>query len=137
VKRLAVAAGAALVVGALVPSAFAVSDGTWSGSLYQDGKRVAGSNARLVVRNGGDRFTLRARRMRLRCSSGPLRLAFIHRGVVSGERIDDTRLLEGGNNEVRVTGVFVDGRFEGRVRVTGAPGVRAACTGRARIRLTR
>jgi len=56
---------------------------------------------------------------------------------VTGERIDDTRLLEGGNNQVRVSGVFVDGRFEGRVRVSAAPGVENACTGRARIRLTR
>jgi hypothetical protein len=56
---------------------------------------------------------------------------------VAGDRIDDTRLLEGGNNQVRVIGTFTGDRFAGRVRVSGAPGVRDACTGTARVRARR
>ena len=55
----------AVVAAVAVPGASGATVGTYAGSLYQGGSRVEGSNARLVVRAEGTRFTLRARRMKL------------------------------------------------------------------------
>ena len=143
----AVLLAAVVVCAALLtaPAAPAATAGTYAGSLFQSGERVRGSNVRLVVLEGGDRFTLRARRMRLTCpfpdddgsGAATVRLRLVHRGDVDGDRIDDTRILEGGNNQVRVTGEFTGRRFAGRIRVSGAPGVTGACSGTARVRANR
>ena len=135
-KRAAVASVLALAV--LAPAAFAATAGEYTGSLWQNGAKVKNSNARIVVNEDGDRFLLGARRMKLHCPSKPrtVRLRLLHKGVIAPDgHVDDARLLEGGNNQVRVVGQFTDSSFTGSIRVTGAPGVTGACTGTARIRV--
>ena len=128
------------LLGALVlaPAAVAATPGEYEGSLWQRGAKVKNSLARVVVNEDGDRFTLGARRMKLRCPGKPssVRLRLQHRGVVAPDgHVDDARLLEGSNNQVRVVGRFTGERFTGSIRVTGAPGVEGACKGTARIRV--
>jgi hypothetical protein len=136
VRRLA---GTALAFFVLAPAAVAATEpGEYTGSLYQNGSKVKNSLARVVVNEAGDRFLLGARRMKLRCPGEPksVRLRLLHKGVIAPDgHVDDARLLEGGNNQVRVIGQFTSRRFSGTIKVTGAPGVEKACTGTARVRV--
>jgi hypothetical protein len=133
-KRLVL--GVALVVLVVAPAALAATPGEYFGSLSQNGVKIKNSNARIVVNEDGDRFLLGARRMKLRCPSKPrtVRLRLLHKGVVAPDgHVDDARLLQGGNNQIRIVGQFTDSRFSGTITVTGAPGVEDACKGTARI----
>ncbi len=129
--------------------AFAATPGTYEGWLYKaDGERWKGSMTTLSVTKTarGQRFRLSVYNMRLGCpyrdkngNPARARFRFIHRGIVSGNTIDDTREYprEDPTHEVRVRGRFVGRRFVGRIRVTAAPGVTGACTGAARVRVRR
>ena len=113
-----------------------------------DGERWKGSLTTLTVRDTdrGQRFRLSVYNMRLGCpyldrNGKPVRarFRFIHRGIVTGDAIDDTRQypMEDPTHEVRIRGLFVGRRFIGRIRVSAAPGVAGACTGSARVRVRR
>ena len=139
------AVGAVVVSGAA--AAFAATPGTYEGWLYKaNGERWTGSLSTLTVSDSGDRFRLSVYNMRLGCpyldrngNPAKARFRFIHRGVVNGETIDDTREYprQSPTHLVRVRGQFVGRRFVGRIRVSAAPRVAGACTGRARIRVAR
>ena len=142
----AVAALAATVV--LVPAATAATPGTYKGWLYTaKGERWKGTRTTLTVNRGRDRFRLSTYNMRLGCpyldrngEPARARFRFVHRGVVSGDFIDDTRQYprEDPTHEVRVRGRFIGRRrFRGRITVRSAPGVVGACTGSARVRVAR
>ena len=73
----------------------------------------------------GDRFRLSVYNMRLGCpyldrngDPAKARFRFIHRGVVNGQTIDDTREYprQSPTHLVRVRGQFVGRRFVGRIR---------------------
>jgi hypothetical protein len=129
--------------------ALAADTGTYEGWLYKSsGERWKGSFTSLSVTETvrGQRFRLSAYNMRLGCPyldrkgrQVRKRFRFIHRGVVSGNRIDDTRQYPKRNPtyEVRIRGRFVGRRFVGRVRVDAAPGRTGVCTGSARVRVSR
>ena len=147
-RALALAAAtAAAATGAGV--AVAATPGTYEGWLYKtSGERWKGSMTTLTVRDtaGGQRFRLSVYNMRLGCpyldrngNPAKARFRFVHRGIVTGTFIDDTRQypMEDPTHEVRVRGRFTGRRFVGRIRVTSAPGVSGACTGSARVRVRR
>ena len=144
-RPVAVAALAAAFL--LVPAAVAATPGTYEGWLYKaNGKRWSGTPTTLTVNAAGDRFRLSTYNMRLTCpyldrhgNQVRARFRFIHRGLVSGEFIDDTRQYPRRNptHEVRIRGQFIGRRFTGRITVRSAPGVTGACTGSARVRLRR
>ena len=131
----------------LVPVAVAATPGTYEGWLYTaKGKRWKGTLTTLTVNQAGDRFRLSTYNMRLGCpyldkNGEPARARFrlVHRGLVSGNFIDDTRQypMEDPTHEVRVRGRFTGRRFLGRISVYSAPGVTGACTGAARVRVRR
>ncbi|HEX2084491.1 MAG TPA: hypothetical protein VHF89_02325 [Solirubrobacteraceae bacterium] len=147
VAGVAVTAAAML----LVPVAVAATPGTYEGWLYNSkGKRYSGTFTMLTVRDTprGQRFRLSTYNMRLTCPwldrNGRLaraRFRFVHRGLVAGDFIDDTRSYPKDDptptHEVRIRGRFVGPRFSGRIRVDPAPGVTGTCTGGARVRVTR
>ena len=147
--RRAVALAAAGAAAVLVPVAVAATPGTYEGWLHKpSGERWKGTPTTLRVYDTafGQRFRLSTYNMRLTCpypssTGGPdtARFRFVHRGVVQGAYIDDTRNYprRDPSHRVRIRGRFTGRRFEGSVRVTAAPGVVGACTGSARIRLRR
>jgi hypothetical protein len=146
-KALVAAACAVVSLGAGV--AVAADAGTYDGWLYKaNGARWKASFTSLTVTEtaAGQRFRLSVYNMRLGCpyldrngKQAKARFRLIHRGVVEGNVIDDTRQYpeENPTHEVRVRGRFVGRRFSGRIRVDSAPGVAGACTGRARVRVRR
>ena len=146
-KRVAGAAAAVALSG--VGVAFAATPGTYEGWLYKaSGERWKGSLTTLRVTEtaAGQRFRMSVYNMRLGCpyrdkngNPARARFRFVHRGVVTGNTIDDTRQypMEDPTHEVRVRGRFVGRRFAGRIRVTAAPGVTGTCTGSARVRVRR
>jgi hypothetical protein len=147
-QRLVVAAVAAATV--LCGSvAVAATPGTYEGWLYKaSGKRWKGSTTTLAVTEtaAGQRFRLSVYAMRLGCpyldedgNQARARFRFVQRGVVQGDRIDDTREFPQGDatHVVRVRGTFTGRRFRGRVTVDSAPGITGACTGSARVRARR
>jgi hypothetical protein len=129
--------------------ALAADNGTYEGWLYKaSGERWKGSFTSMSVTENanGQRFRLSVYNMRLGCpyldkngKQAKARFRFVHRGVVEGSTIDDTRSYPAENptHEVRVRGRFVGRRFSGRIRVDSAPGVAGACTGSARVRVSR
>jgi hypothetical protein len=147
--RRAVAVAALATAALLVPVAVAATPGTYTGSLYKaSGERWSGTPTTMYVydRPQGQRFTLSSYNMRLTCPyldrygrQARARFRFVHRGVVEGSRIDDTRDYPRTNptHRVRIRGTFVGRRFGGRVRVTSAPGITGACTGSVRVRVSR
>jgi hypothetical protein len=147
--RKAVVAAACAVASVGGGVALAADAGTYEGWLYKaNGERWKGSRTSLSVTEtaAGQRFRLSVYNMRLGCpyldrngKPAKARFRFVHRGVVEGDVIDDTRQypLDDPTHEVRVRGRFVGGRFAGRIRVGSAPGVAGACTGSARVRLSR
>jgi hypothetical protein len=144
-------AGAAVLAAALllVPVAVAATPGTYEGWLYKaNGKRWTGTMTTLTVSDTprGQRFRLSVYNMRLTCpylddhgNVVKARFRFIHRGIVEGGVIDDTRQypMRRPTHDVRVRGRFVGRRFVGRIRVTNADGVTGACTGSARVKVRR
>ena len=146
-KSACAAAVAVAVSGAGV--AFAATPGTYEGWLYKaSGERWKGSMTTLSVTEtaAGQRFRLSVYNMRLGCPyrdktgrQAKVRFRFVHRGVVTGNAIDDTRQypMEDPTHEVRVRGRFVGRRFAGRIRVTAVPGTTGVCTGSARVRVRR
>jgi hypothetical protein len=143
VRRRGAAVGALAATALLVPVAVAATPGTYRGWLYKaSGERWTATQTRLTVRDTdfGQRFELSTYNMRLACGDGSrARFRFVHRGVVEGAFIDDTRDYppRRPTHRVRIRGTFVEGRFGGRVRVTAAPGRTRACTGAARVRVRR
>ncbi len=147
--RRAVAAACAVAAVSAGGVALAAEAGTYEGWLYKaSGERWKGSVSTLSVTEtaAGQRFRLSVYNMRLGCpyldrngKPARARFRFIHRGVVDGDAIDDTRQypMEDPTHEVRVRGRFVGRRFVGRIRVDAAPGVAGACTGSARVRVRR
>ncbi len=147
--RRAVALAAAATAVLLAGVAAAATTGTYEGWLYKaSGERWKGTPTTLRVyeTDFGQRFRLSTYNMRLTCpypssagGASTARFRFVHRGVVQGAYIDDTRNYprEDPSHRVRIRGRFTGRRFVGRVRVTGAPGVVGACTGSARVRLRR
>jgi hypothetical protein len=147
-KRTLIAAGLCALV-LLVPVAVAATPGTYDGWLYKaDGTRWKASFTTLSVRDTarGQRFRLSVYNMRLGCPyldkygrQAKARFRFVHQGVVEGQRIDDTRGYpkDDPTQTVRVRGTFVSGEFRGRIKVSSAPGVAGACTGAARVRVSR
>ena len=148
--RLRASAAAVLAAALLlVPVAVAATPGTYEGWLYKaSGERWRASFSEMTVRDTarGQRFRLSVYNMRLGCpylnpdgSPARARFRFVHRGVVEGQRIDDTRNYprEDPTQVVRIRGTFVDRRFAGRITVDSAPGVAGACTGSARVRVSR
>jgi hypothetical protein len=144
------AAVAAVAAGALlVPVAIAATPGTYEGWLYKaSGARWTGTPTTLRVydTDRGQRFRFSTYNMRLTCPyldrygrQAKARFRFVHRGVVEGARIDDTRDYPRTNptHRVRIRGTFVGRRFGGRVRVSAAPGITGTCTGSARVRVRR
>ena len=146
-KRACAAAAAVAVAGG--GAAFAATPGTYEGWLYKsDGERWRGSFTTLSVTEtvAGQRFRLSVYNMRLGCpyrdhngKQVRAKFRFVHRGVVTGDAIDDTREypVDDPTHEIRVRGLFVGRRFVGRIRVDSAPGVTGACTGSARVRVSR
>lgn len=148
-RKLIVAASLAVALTG-VGVAVAATTGTYDGWLYRvsDGERWKGSLTTLTVTDTdlGQRFRLSVYNMRLGCpyrdkngNPARARFRFVHRGVVTGNSIDDTREypVDDPTHEIRVRGVFVGRRFVGRVRVSAARGVTGACTGSARVRVRR
>ena len=143
---LAAALAVALCGGSL---AVAADTGTYEGWLYKaDGKRWKGSFSTMSVTENanGQRFRLSVYNMRLGCpyldrngKQAKARFRFVHRGVVEGVVVDDTRQYpaEDPTHEVRVRGRFVERRFSGRITVRPAPGIAGACSGSARVKVTR
>ncbi len=148
-RRSAAAACVAAAAVLLVPVAVAATPGSYEGWLYKaSGERWRASFSELTVRDtaAGQRFRLSVYNMRLGCPyldesgrAARARFRFVHRGVVSGARIDDTRSYPkvDPTHRVRVRGTFVDRRFSGRITVRSAPGIAGACEGSARIRVSR
>ena len=146
-KRTVLAAG--LVACLLVSVAVAATPGTYDGWLYKaNGERWRATFTTLTVRDtaGGQRFRLSVYNMRLGCpyldkhgKQAHARFRFVHNGIVEGQRIDDTRQYPktSPTHEVRVRGTFTGRRFTGRIDVDSAPGVAGACTGSARVKVTR
>ncbi|HEV2813104.1 MAG TPA: hypothetical protein VGW10_07635 [Solirubrobacteraceae bacterium] len=145
-----VAALAAVALSMAVGVAVAATPGTYEGWLYKSsGERWRGTFTTLTVpdTDGEERFRLSVYNMRLGCpyldrngNPARARFRFVYRGIVQGQRIDDTRGFPSGDNPtnmVRVRGTFVGRRFAGRITVSSAPGVAGACTGSARVRVTR
>ncbi len=133
----------------LVPVAVAATPGDYDGWLYDNaGNRYTGTFTTMRVWDTArdQRFRLSSYNMRLTCpyldrdgNFVRARFRFVHRGLTSGSFVDDTRNYPKKNpsHRVRIRGVF-DGRtFRGRVTVTAAPRVTGACTGSARVRVTR
>jgi hypothetical protein len=147
--RRAVAVATVATAALLVPVAVAATPGTYTGSLYKaSGARWPGTPTTLYVyeRPRGQRFTLSTYNMRLTCPyldrygrQARARFRFVHRGVVEGSRIDDTRNYPrvDPTHRVRIRGTFAGRRFRGRVRVSAAPGVTGVCTGAAGVRVRR
>ncbi|HEX8205006.1 MAG TPA: hypothetical protein VF587_02985 [Solirubrobacteraceae bacterium] len=147
-RRLFLAAALAVACGS-AGVALAADTGTYDGWLYKaDGTRWKGSSTKLSVTEtaAGQRFRLSVYNMRLGCpyldrdgKPAKARFRFVHRGVVEGNVIDDTRQypVDDPSHEVRVRGRFVGKRFTGRIRVDSAPGVAGACTGSARVKVSR
>jgi hypothetical protein len=149
-RLLAVAAVVAAVASLCVGVAVAAAPGKYEGWLYKaSGERWSASFSTLTVRDGerGQRFRLSVYNMRLGCPyldrygrQARARFRFVHRGVVEGARIDDTREYpkDDPSHVVRVRGTFVnDSRFSGRITVRSAPGIAGACEGSARVRVSR
>jgi hypothetical protein len=146
-KALAAAAAAAVTLSAGV--AVGAPLGTYEGWLYKaNGKRWKGTFTTLSVTETarGQRFRLSTYNMRLGCpyldrngKPARARFRFVHRGLVTANTIDDTRQYprDDPTHEVRVRGRFTGRRFVGRIRVAAAPGVAGACTGSARVRVSR
>ena len=143
-----VAAACTVAAAIIVTTAFAATAGTYEGWLYKaSGERWKGSFTTLTVRDtaGGQRFRLSVYNMRLGCPyldrfgrPARARFRFVHRGVVEGQRIDDTREYpaDDPSHVVRVRGTFVGDRFSGRIVVRSAPGIAGACVGSARVRVS-
>jgi hypothetical protein len=148
VRAFVVAALAAALL-ATAAVALAATPGTYDGWLYTaNGERWKASFTTLTVRDtaAGQRFRLSVYNMRLGCpyldkygNPATARFRFVHRGVVEGQRIDDTRGYPSDDptQMVRVRGTFDGGGFAGRITVSSAPGVAGACTGSARVRVSR
>ena len=148
-RRRGVAVATLAATALLVPVAVAATPGTYRGWLYKaSGERWTATQTRLTVRDTdfGQRFELSTYNMRLTCpypdrtgAPAQRRFRFIHRGVVEGAFIDDTRQYPERNptHRVRIRGTFVGRRFGGRVRVSAAPGRTGVCTGAARVRVRR
>ncbi len=146
-RSLAVGVLAAALL--LVPAAIAATPGKYEGFLFKaSGERWTGTKTTLTVRDTdfGQRFRLSVYNMRLGCpyldddgDQARARFRFVQRGVVQGDRIDDTREFPEGDatHLVRVRGTFTGRRFRGRVTVDSAPGITGACTGSARVRARR
>ena len=143
IKR-AVAAAAAAAIG-FTAAAFAATPGTYEGWLFDSsGDRIRSTFTKVIVRgDAGDRFTLSTWNLPLTCpyldrngDPARARMRLIHRGVVDGARIDDTREFED-THLVRVRGRFVGRRFSGRVSVYPQPRVTGACSGSVRVRARR
>ena len=138
---------AALAMSLLAGVALAATPGTYEGWLYKkNGSRLKGTFSILSVNDAGDRFRLSVYNMPLTCpyldrngNQAKARFRFIHRGIVQGDFIDDTREYpkDSPTQIVRITGRFTGSRFSGNVRVSSAPQVAGACTGSARIRVSR
>ena len=147
-RRLVAAAAAAVALGC-ASVALAADVGTYDGWLYKaSGERWKGTFTKLTVTDtvAGQRFRLSVYNMRLGCpylnrngKPARARFRFIHRGIVEGNRIDDTRQYpkEDPTHEVRVRGRFSGRSFRGRIRVSSAPGIVGACVGSARVRVRR
>ena len=150
-RRAALLAAALVAVAGLVFAslAFAATAGVYEGWLYKsNGERWRATFTTLTVRDtaAGQRFRLSVYNMRLGCpyldengNQAHARFRFVHRGVVDGNRIDDTREYprDDPTQIVRVRGTFSGRRFTGRITVRSAPGVAGACTGSARVRVNR
>jgi hypothetical protein len=128
-------------------AAVAATPGDYEGWLYKkNGTRHKGTLSKLTVEPGGDRFRLSVYNMPLSCpyldrngDPARARFRFIQRGVIIDNAIDDTREYpsDSPTHVVRVRGSFVGRRFRGTIRVSSAPRVAGACTGSARIRVSR
>jgi len=146
-RTLAVGVLAAALL--LVPVAVAATPGKYEGFLFKaSGERWTGTKTTLTVRDTdfGQRFRLSVYNMRLGCPyldkngrQARARFRFVQQGLVNGEVIDDTREYPEQNptHRVRVRGRFIGRRFSGRIVVGSAPGVAGACTGSARVLVTR
>ena len=149
--RRAALAGLSTASLLLVPVAVAATPGTYEGWLYKaNGERWKGSQTTLTVRDfaDGQRFRLSVYNMRLGCpyldrngNQAKARFRFVFRnGIVDGDAIDHTGSYPSErdpSHRVRVRGRFVGRRFRGRIRVSAAPGIAGACTGSARVRVSR